>query len=63
MTPKEKGRPVAGGGPIPTTIRQDLLESISQPDLDFQALQLNRQYGFAIETAATIASLAWGLAR
>jgi hypothetical protein len=30
---------------------------------DIQAFRLNRQFGFAFETAAVIASLAWGIAR
>jgi hypothetical protein len=62
MTQKaEKAGPVGG-----TDLRiTDLaIGSENSTPLELQqALRLNRQYGFAIETAATIASLAWGLAR
>ena len=30
---------------------------------EIQAFRLNRRFGFAFETAAVIASLAWGIAR
>ena len=59
MAHKEKARQ---GEPIPKNVCQDNSEIKLQP-LDLQALRLNRRFGFAFETAAVIASLAWGIAR
>jgi hypothetical protein len=60
MSQKEKAR--QKGEPIPNSVRQDNPEFKAQP-LDLQALRLNRHFGFALETAAVIASLAWGIGR
>jgi hypothetical protein len=50
MARKEKGRP-AGGDPIPTTIRQDVSEFISQP-FDLQV--------FSAAAAGMLAPLIFG---
>jgi hypothetical protein len=60
MARKEKGRPFAGGDPIPNGVCQDATESIAQP-LILQVSRLTRRCAISAAMAETIAPLAFGV--
>jgi hypothetical protein len=53
----------ACGAPISDQTGAWIDPEFTSTPLEFQAQQLNRQFGFALETATTIARLAFAVAR